>query len=220
MIEKIRKKIDREEFDYLMLLDCLKEYARPRDKITNLINKGQIIRVKKGLYIFGQDYRKRPYSREIIANLIYGPSYISQDYALSYYGLIPERVETLTCVTTGRTRKFDTPVGMFTYLMIPLEAFQVGMARIELQDGGSFLIATPEKALVDKIYLDRKVGIRSQKELREYLLSNLRIDPQRLIDLDADSITHITNDYRSLKVRLLGAIVKRMKNQESETVYA
>jgi len=82
MIQSIRKKIPHEEFDYQTLLECLKKYSRPRDKITDLLKTGDIIRIKKGLYLFGDEYRLRPYSREILSNLIYGPSYISLDYAL------------------------------------------------------------------------------------------------------------------------------------------
>ncbi len=82
MNEPIRKMIPYEEFDYQTLLGALKGYARPRDRITALLRKGVIIRVKKGLYVFGEHERRRPYSREILANLIYGPSYISLEYAL------------------------------------------------------------------------------------------------------------------------------------------
>ena len=96
-----------------MLLDVLEGYARPRDKITQWLNRGIIVRIKKGLYVFGESLRRKPYSRELLANLIYGPSYLSLEWALQYYGLIPERVEALTSVTTGRSRKFSTPAGLF-----------------------------------------------------------------------------------------------------------
>jgi len=92
-VEQIRRQIPTEEFDYQALSDCLKDYARPRDRISDLIKSGVIVRVKKGLYIFGSDYSRGPYSRELLANLMYGPSYVSLDYALGYYALIPERVE-------------------------------------------------------------------------------------------------------------------------------
>jgi predicted transcriptional regulator of viral defense system len=95
-MESIRKHIPNEEFDYQTLLHGLGQYSRPRDKISDLLRKGVIIRVKKGIYIFGEDYRRRPFSREILANLIYGPSYISLEYALHYFGLIPERVEAVS----------------------------------------------------------------------------------------------------------------------------
>ncbi|MEA3441146.1 MAG: hypothetical protein U9R58_12785 [Chloroflexota bacterium] len=108
-IGKIRAKIHGEIFDYQVLLYTLSGYRKPRDKITRLLAAGAIVRIKKGLYCFGDPFRKKPISREHLANLIYGPSYISIDYALSYYGLIPERVETITSVTTHRSRDFDTP---------------------------------------------------------------------------------------------------------------
>ena len=141
----------------------------PRDKISDLLRKGIIIRVKKGLYIFGDGYRRRPYSRKILGNLIYGLSYISLDYTLEHYGLIPERVEAVTSVATGRSRKPFTPAGLFAYRMISLAAFRVGMDRIEMEDGRAFLIATPEKTLADKLYDSRKIGIRTQRESRRYL---------------------------------------------------
>lgn len=211
MIEQIRKAINREEFDYQVLMTCLKGYSHPRDKITDLIKKGQIIRVKKGLYVFGQEYRKRPYSREILANLIYGPSYISLEYALSYHGLIPERVESLTSVTTGRSRSFSTPVGLFTYRMIPLPFFQTGMTRIELDDGGAFLIATPGKALVDKILIDRGADMRTLKGLEKYLFENLRIDPNLLGMLDYSQTLEFAERYPSSKLRVLNTLLRKIR---------
>src|SRR5512139_134130 len=120
MIDYLRGRIEGEEFDYQVLLHSLKRYERPRDKITSLLRHGAIIRVKKGIYVFGPKYARRPFSREILANMIYGPSCISLDFALHYHGLIPERVEAITSVTTGRSRRFTTPVGMFFYHQIPL----------------------------------------------------------------------------------------------------
>ena len=149
------KSIPYEEFDYQTLLDSVHVYARPRMKISGMLAGGDIVRIKKGLYILGESLRRRPYCRELLANLIYGPSYISLEYALHYHGLTPERVEIVTSVTCGRSRAFDTPVGVFSYRMIPLEAFRTGMDRVELDDGRSFLIAIPEKALADRIVADR-----------------------------------------------------------------
>lgn len=211
MIEILRRKVPYEEFDYLTLSDCLRDYARPRDKISDLIKKGIIIRVKKGLYVFGHEYRRRPYSREILANLIYGPSYISLDYALWYYGLIPEKVEAITSVTTGRTRKFITPVSLFTYRMISLNAFRIGMDRMEIGNGCGFLMATPEKALADKIQEVRGVGIRTKRELEDFLEEDLRIDTSTLGKLKAADLDTIALAYRSRKIRFLVNIVKDIK---------
>jgi len=210
MIEIIRKSIPQEEFDYQTLLVALGDYAHPRDKISDLLHKGIIIRVKKGLYVFGNGARQAPYSTEILANLIYGPSYISLDYALQYYGLIPERVEGVTSVTTGRSRRFLTPVGLFIYRMIPIRAFQIGMDRVEIGDGRAFLIATPEKALADKIYEDRGTGLHTQKELGDYLERNLRVDLAGVREMNPDDLDAIASRYRSQKIRALGRLVRRM----------
>jgi predicted transcriptional regulator of viral defense system len=221
MIETIRKQIPQEEFDYQILLDCLKGYARPRDKISDLLRKGNIVRIKKGLYIFGDEYRHRPFSREILANLMYGPSYISLDYALQHYGLIPERVEAVTSVTTGRPRRFSTPVGLFTYRMIPLEAFHIGMDRIEIGDGRAFLMATPAKALADKLHDVRGIGIQTQKELSNYLEINLRVDPAVLRELKPSELDNIALGYQSRKIRLLSDLVRRIHHQvEKESSHA
>jgi len=211
MIETIRKNIPQEEFDYQTLLVALRDYARPRDKISDLLSKGIILRVKKGLYVFGDGARHTPYSTEVLANLIYGPSYISLDYALQHYGLIPERVEGVTSVTTGRSRKFSTPVGLFIYRMIPLRAFQVGMDRIEIGDGRAFLMATPEKALADKIYEDRGTGLRTQKELVDYLERNLRVDLAAVREMNPDELDAMALRYRSQKLRAFARFVRRMR---------
>ena len=220
MIQSIRNNILYEEFDYQTLLDCLQNYASPRDKISDLLRKGLIIRVKKGLYIFGDNYRRQPYSREILANLIYGPSYISLEFALRYFDLIPEHVEAVTSVTCGRSRKFSTPIGLFTYRMIPLKAFSTGMRRIELKDGRSFLMAVPEKALADKIRADRGTVIRTQRQLYEYLVDNLRIDVAALPGLNAEYLSEIARRYRSRKIKLLSDLVHHSIKRNKGTVYA
>jgi len=197
------KNIPYEEFDYQTLSDSLFMYAQPRMKISALLAKGDIIRVKKGLYVFGDSLRRHPYCKELLANLIYGPSYISLQYALYYHGLTPERVETITSVTCGRSRIFNTPVGHFSYRIIPLQAFRIGMDRIELKDGRSFLMATPEKALADLIVSERGAGLMTQKELRIYLMSNLRVDILALAQLDLNRLSTISFCYRSRRLKLL-----------------
>jgi hypothetical protein len=210
-MDNLRTKIPQEEFDYQTLLGALEAYARPRDKISDLLKKGIIIRVKKGLYVFGEAYRKAPYSKEILANLMFGPSYISLEYALQYHGLIPERVEAVTSVTTGRSRRFLTPVGLFTYRRISLDAFRVGMDRKEIGEKRAFLIATPEKALADKIYTDRGSGIRTKKMMYTYLENDLRIDPAGLMKLKPETLDIIAQRYRSKKIQLLSNLIRRAK---------
>lgn len=213
MMDELRRRIEGEEFDYQALLDSLKGYERPRDKITSLLRQGAIIRVKKGIYVFGPNLARRPFSREVLANMIYGPSCISLDYALHYHGLIPERVEAVTSVTSGRARRFSTPVGLFIYRQIPPAAYPVGIDQVTLEGGRAFLMAVPEKALADKVHDDRGTGIRSQGDMRRYLLQNLRIDAGSLATLRTETLTILAERYRSRKLRLLGAVVTRLREE-------
>src|SRR5689334_12736834 len=75
-----------------MLLSILKGYKRPNDKINMLVEKGFLTPVKKGLYITGPALNAGKPGSFLLANHICGPSYVSIDSALSFYGLIPERV--------------------------------------------------------------------------------------------------------------------------------
>lgn len=208
---QLLRSIPYEEFDYQTLLDAVRGYSRPRTKISAMLASGDVIRVKKGLYVLGDSLRRRPFCRELLANLIYGPSYLSLEYALHYHGMIPERVEILTSVTCGRSRTFATPVGTFSYRMIPLAAFRIGMDRVELEDGRSFLMAVPEKALADLIVAGRGADIGTRKGLREYLLSNLRLDPGMLKELDHARLAEIAQQYRSRRIMVLSDLVSRLR---------
>jgi hypothetical protein len=206
--QHIRRRIPYEEFDYQALLDALSAYSRPRDKITDLMRKGVIVRVKKGLYVFGPDYARGPYSRELLANLIYGPSYVSLDYALSYYGMIPERVEALTSVTSGRNRVFQTPVGRFVYRTVPLAYYQVGIDTAEAVKDRSFLIATKEKALADRVCQSDGSAIGTLEDLESYLFEHLRLDPGSLTDLDGTLTAEIARSSRMKKLLILSDLVR------------
>ncbi len=210
----VRDRIQAEIFDYQTLIDALRELASPRDKITNLLRKGIIIRVKKGLYVFGDRYRRHPYSKELLANLVYGPSYVSLDYALAYHGIIPERAEALTSVTLSRSRKFSTPVGLFIYRRIPAQAYQAGMVRVEGNHDQAFLIASPEKALADKIVSVRGAPIASSAEMRRFLEEDLRIDVGVIRSLSADRIDEFAARYRSLRLRRLSGLVRRLQRPQ------
>ncbi len=157
-IVNIRRIIEFDVFDYQALTTALAGYRKPRDKITKLFESGTVIRIKKGLYCFSEEFRKAPLCREYIANLIFGPSYISLEYALAFHGLIPERVSTVTSVTTRRSRNFDTPVGAFSYQMMTENRYSIG-ADLVLTGKVSFLISTPEKALVDEVWTDKRLSV-------------------------------------------------------------
>jgi len=202
-IDDLRRAINSEVFDYQQLMDCLAGYAKPRDKIRSMLKAGEIVRVKKGVYVFGEDYRRGPWSREILANLIYGPSYISLDYALSYYGFIPERVVVVTSVTLSRSRRFETPMGLFAYRRLSCRKYSIGIDQQTLEADQRFLIATPAKALVDKIWTDHRFTPRKTGDFRAYLHEDLRIGFDALSGIDRTMLDLIAQQYGSRKIRLL-----------------
>ena len=202
-IDDIRRAVDTDVLDYQQLMDCLEGYAKPRDKIRAMLRAGEIVRVKKGIYVFGEDYRRGPWSREILANLIYGPSYISLDYALSYYGFIPERVVVVTSVTLSRSRRFETPVGLFTYRSLSRRKYSIGIDQLTLDSDQHFLIATPAKALADKIWTDQRFTPRRTADFHAYLYDDLRINSEALNGVDRILLGRIAQQYGLRKIRLL-----------------
>lgn len=172
---QLRSKALGEELDHTFVMDCLKSYKSPRAKLTTLLQKGDLIRVKRGLYIFGRDYRKGPYSPEIMANKIYGPSYISKEYALAFYGLIPEHVTVVTSVSVKRSRIFDTPIGRFSYDHLPIRLYQANFNIVPVRNNDTALLATPEKALADLLYFRENLP-ETMNELTDLLFEDLRLD--------------------------------------------
>ncbi|WP_206513828.1 type IV toxin-antitoxin system AbiEi family antitoxin domain-containing protein [Pseudoflavitalea rhizosphaerae] len=154
----------------------LRDYRQPNDKIKNLVKDDMLLPVKRGLYIPGKAIRRQQPDPFLIANHIMGPSYVSLDSALSYYALIPEKVFSTTSVTIKQSKKYSTKVGVFTYTRLPLPYYSFGIKSIEVSHNQRFLIATPEKALFDKIITTPGVELRSIKATKAYLDEDLRID--------------------------------------------
>ncbi|MBB5021359.1 type IV toxin-antitoxin system AbiEi family antitoxin domain-containing protein [Desulfurispira natronophila] len=207
----IRTTIQSDIFDYQTLMLALKGYSRPRSKVTALLASGDIIRVRKGLYVFSDDLRKGRLSREVLANLIYGPSYVSLESALSYYGLIPECPVIVTSVTTGRTRRYDTPVGYFRYQMLPLPAYRVGM-DIAADGNSQYLIARPEKALADFVAQNRNISFTSCRAMERFLLEECRVDEESLMSLSLSTLDSIASHYTRKKVTLLAETLRRLQS--------
>jgi hypothetical protein len=199
---QLRQRIQRDIFDYQQLVACLDGFSKPRDKIRRLLSRGGFVRVKKGLYVFCEPFRQGPVSRQLLANLIYGPSYVSLDYGLSHHGLIPERVNAVTSVTPGRSREFGTPFGVFSYRHLCGSRYAAG-ATLEQEGDASFLIASPEKALADKVWADKRFSGSRLADYEPYLLDDLRMDEIRLAGLDSSRLQVVARAYDSQRIHLL-----------------
>lgn len=194
---ELRKMIPSEEFDYPLLTSVLSPYQDARRKINELLKAEIIIRVKKGLYVFGPEYNLAPVCKELLANLIYGPSYISLEYALAFHGLIPERVETLTSVTPQRDKRFETPLGRFTYKYLAIEKYSHEIQQVMLDQTHPVLMASAEKALCDYVVVNKIRHITSPDQARDFLESDLRIDEQKWRKLSSESLTRTNDIYRN-----------------------
>lgn len=191
----IKKKVQTNELDYQFVMDCLRDYKSPRAKLSRLIRSGALIRIKKGLYLLGQQFKLNPYSLELLANLVYGPSYISLERALQIYGMIPEYVAAVTSITTKPSKEFRTPVGDFLYSHSPLKSYSVGITRMAFDEKEHpFFIATPEKALIDTLII-RKGKITSIQQMNTILLEDLRLVEDDLLQLNLKLIKEIYMAY-------------------------
>lgn len=170
------------------LLSILGAYRSPNDKIARMVDEGLLLPIKKGAYVISPDITGIPVSLPLVANLLYGPSYVSMDYALHHYGLIPERVVEVTSMTTKRGKLFDLPVGRFSYIHSPVALYAIGIDRVENADQTGFLMACPEKALCDKLLFTRNLNIRTARAMEELLFADLRVDEDLLVGFDPEVI--------------------------------
>ena len=170
--------------------DSLKEYSNRPCKLGRLVRDGKYHRIIRGLYETDPETKG-----EYLAQAIYAPSYLSFEYALSKYGLIPEAVFVYTSATfrKRRSKTYHTDFGTFTYRDVP--------------DRG-YWIAEPEKALCDKIYTIEPMN--SRRRMETLLFDDLRIDEERFAELDAERLTVLSELYGSTNIRLLVQVRERI----------
>jgi predicted transcriptional regulator of viral defense system len=187
---------------------CFEHLSAPNEKIRALEKDGQLIRLKRGLYVVNSEVSGKPVNVCLCANHIYGPSYVSQQWALRWYGLIPERVHTMTSVTTKRSRMFENALGRFTYEQVKPEYFAIGVNMVE-EDGVSFLMASREKALCDLILHDSYLPPQSVKGLWQYLEEDIRFAVDELKSFDVSVIEDCAKMGR--KENILNNLIKILK---------
>ncbi len=128
----------------------------PRQQVQTQLHRwcktGKLLSLRRGMYAFAEEYRRADLQPAELANQMYSPSYISLQWALSYYGLIPEKTIAFTSVTSKQTKRFANDFGTFVYRHLKVETF-FGYQRMEMT-GRNILMATPEKALLDLWHLE------------------------------------------------------------------
>jgi len=195
--------------EYDVLENKFHGYGSPKDKIARLVTEGRLLRLKKGLYVRNPEKERNYISTYLIANRLYGPSYVSLETILSQYSIIPERVYTTRSVTTKRSKLFETSLGRFEYFHVSKDYFSIGVVP-EIYKDYSFLVAAPEKALCDKIVFTANLRIQSLKAMAQFLEEDLRVDVSDMNDIDWDIFEKVKET--GVKRREISLLQEYVKN--------
>ncbi len=165
--------------------------------LKRAVQAGEIHRIRRGLFCLDRRFLASPLNSLALAQLVYGPSYLSAETALSWHGWIPEAVQAIVSTSLGRTREFVTPLGTFVFQRVPQEALLAGVQRIaEPGSSVSYFMARPLKALGDYVYLHH-----CDWKTADPLLGSLRIEEAALASLSGADFEELEGVYRSGRVR-------------------
>lgn len=191
-----------------VLLPLLKEFKRPYDKINELVKGGYLLQLRRGMYVAGPVIQGPHPERFLIANHLYGPSYVTGLSALSYGGFIPEKVSSVASATVRQNKTFKTGLGLFEYHHLSQAAYVIGVEQVQLAPRQTILIASPAKAICDLILCTPGLQLRSASQCRAFLEEDLRIDRHLLGELDDTIISRcaLTGSKKSSLLMLSNTI--------------
>ena len=192
----------------LMLQSEYSSYVNPAAKISRLVKSRDLFPIIKGLYETDPSTPGR-----YLAGIIYGPSYLSFEFALSWHGLIPEAVYVYTSATCLKKKKkqYDTSFGVYTYRDVPAGVFPYGTKLYE-ENGYGFVIASPEKAICDKLYTCSPCA--NKKELRSLLFNDLRIDENSFRNVNFEELEELAGLYHTENHKILISFIREIRRHE------
>ncbi|HHF52714.1 MAG TPA: hypothetical protein ENL46_08530 [Candidatus Aminicenantes bacterium] len=193
-------------FDFSDIQNLLPEYKYIRNKISRLIQNKYLIRLKQGVYLKNPEISGTRYSLEYLAQKLYQRSYVSLQYALQLYGMIPESVYEVTSVTDRANKVFDTSVGRFSYRLLKPEYYRVGVTKSRDPYGCFYQLATREKALSDLLYYEN--NFQSRSALYDYIIDGLRIEEEDIAALDPDLLSEIAEAGKKRNLDYLAECVR------------
>ncbi|MBU0579246.1 hypothetical protein KJ628_04750, partial [Patescibacteria group bacterium] len=178
-------------------------------KIERLLKQKYLVSLKRGWYV-SQPFLDKQLDldnyTEYLANKLRSPSYLSLDYALSKYNLIPEAINSWTSITSKSTRTYQNILGLFNYKSIKKDLF-MGYEEIS-SDGYDIYLASKAKALFDFLYLKRNLGIDLDYELS----SGLRINWAIFLIKDLQEFAKYVRISKMEKMQSMLNIIKGIKN--------
>jgi predicted transcriptional regulator of viral defense system len=176
-----------------------------RKQLSRWTASGKLYQLRRGLYSLAPPYQKVTPHPFLIANQLLAGSYVSLQSALAYYGMIPELVPVTTSVTTSRPAAYRTPLGQFDYHHIQMDWFQA-YRMVDLGNDQRAFIATPEKALLDLVYL--QPGGDSQNFLRALRL-------QALDQMDREQLHWLAGETGKPKLLRAVQLINRIMEEET-----
>lgn len=195
--------------NHATLTSILSHYRAPNAKIHRMVQEGILIPLKKGLYAVPDGRHARPLSLSLVANHLCGPSYVSMEYALSRYGMIPERAIAVTSVSIRKCSQHVNVLGRFVYARVPDHYYSVGVDMILDEGRFSYMLASKEKALCDWLALTPNIRIYSKRGLRQLLIDDMRMDEEMLTALDVNLLGEIhALGFRSDRLKHLESLIR------------
>ncbi len=189
------------------IISCLDGSSSAKHvQINRWVKSGKLIRLKRGLFTLPPPYQKIPFSKTWLANTLYSPSYISLEYALSQYDLIPERVVHITSISIHKTMLLTNPLGQFHYRHVKDNLF-FGFTEEKNEFNTAILTATPEKALLDMLYLS------SEKLSIEFFTDYLRL--QQIDQIDITKLTQYAERFGSKKMTHAASLLTQMVQEDT-----
>jgi len=183
--------------------------TNPREihrQISRWRQTGKIYQLRRGLYCLAPPFQKIYPHPFLVANRLRPGSYVSLQSALAYFGMIPEYVPVTTSITTSRPAQWDTPVGVFDFRHIQVDFFD-GYRFVDLGENQRAFIATPEKALLDLVYL--KPGGDTHDYLTELRLDNLE-------QLDWQLLERLARKIEKPKLTRAMTVIRELAEEETE----
>lgn len=171
-----------------------------RRQLTRWVNAGKIYQLRRGLYALAPPYQKVKPHPFAIANRLVPGSYVSAQSALARFGLIPEYVPTVVSVCSSRPRQWETPLGTYLFRHVH-RRYLFGYGQVTLGERQQALVAEPEKALLDQLYLTP--GGDSIQYIRSLRLQNLE-------QLDLRSLRNMADEFGKPKMRRAVEQIERL----------
>ncbi len=201
-----------------LLTYSFNHYQQPRKKIFDLVRKDYLEMVRRGLYLNLKSHTFKDTPLETLANSLYFPSYISAEWALQFYGVLTERVHSITSVTSRKSILFKTSVGQFEFHHVHKHRYAFGY---EVHSQG-FMIARPEKALLDYLKLRRHdMQWQSYEEMETFLQQELRLNFSWFLhQVSTENLLEISPYYHrnSREFRILKWMIeKKSSSKESKS---